>query len=294
MTGTTQLVAGMSPVSRAWAAAGWFTLLFLLLYGFVLERLTDQWFNDLDMSHGPFVPIFAGYVFWTMRDSILASPARPSYWGIVPMILGFLLLCSGPPSLPTFAFLSRVSLLLSLLGLITLLRGTPTIRAAAYPLGLMLFAIPLPGFIYERITLPLQLGASQISEFFLTTLGYSVLREGNILHLPRQAVAVAEACSGLRSLLSLLFLSQVYAFLFDSRPWMRAFLAIAMVPLAVLANAGRITFVAAMGQTTDAWFEGTLHDSTAWVIFVVAFAALICVHAAANQVTARLKPIIGR
>lgn len=267
----------------SWTPLLWFGALLAISNVYVLARLADQWFTNEDMSHGPFVPVLAGYVVWQMWPQLLRTPARPSYWGVVPVLIGGVLLCVGPPSLPTFAFLTRVALFLSIGGLVLLLRGWPTLRLLGYPFAILILMVPLPGFVIERVTLPLQLIASVLSEHTLGAIGYSVLREGNVLHLPLQTVAVAEACSGLRSLFSLFFLSQVYAVLFDDRPWMRAVLGLAMIPIAVLANSGRITFVAALGQTNPDWFHGTLHDSTGWVIFVIAFLSLVAVHLAINR-----------
>lgn len=267
--------------------------LLLLTYAVVLGRLMDQWLTNDDMGHGMFVPILVGYIVWRKRDELAGLPAVANWWGWGLMVLGALMLCIGPPGLPTFTFITRMALIFSLVGTVLFLRGTATIVALAYPFLLLLLMMPVPNFVYERVTLPLQLVASSLSERILELLGYSVLREGNILHLPNQALAVAEACSGLRSLLSLTFFGQAYIYLFDRKPWMRAAIAAATVPIAILANAGRIVFAAIASQHDRSWLSGFLHGSTGWTVFAIAFLCVVLVHRVVNR-TYRMAQERGR
>ncbi|MBV8553070.1 MAG: exosortase/archaeosortase family protein [Acidobacteriaceae bacterium] len=265
-----------SPAS--WMPVLWFGGLLAVSYAFVLSRLAQQWFTDDDMSHGMFVPPLVAYIVWQRWTKLRSLPAASNMWGLLLMIAGSLMLCIGPPSLPTFVFMTRVGFVFSLTGLVLFLRGTRTLRELAYPLLLLLFMIPPPGFIYQRLTLPLQFVASFLSENLLELLGYSVLREGNVLHLPGQTLDVVEACSGLRSLLSLSFLAQAYAYLFDRRPWMRVALAIVIIPIAVAANACRIALSAMAGRINPEWGHGLYHAMTAWIVFVVSFVLLLITH----------------
>jgi len=225
-----------------------------------------------------FVPPLVAYIVWQRWGTLRSLPSAANAWGLLLMIAGGVMLCIGPPSLPTFVFMSRVGFVLSLIGLVLFLRGFATLRELAYPLLLLLFMIPPPGFVFQKLTLPLQFVASMLSEQLLGLLGYSVLREGNVLHLPNQTLNVVEACSGLRSLLSLSFLAQAYAFLFDRRPWMRVALGIAIVPIAVAANACRIALSAMAGQVNPDWAHGLFHAMTAWVVFVFSFVFLLLTH----------------
>jgi exosortase len=268
-----------------WGPLLWFTGLILVSFAPVLWRLAEQWLTNDDMSHGVFVPVLVGYIVWQRRHVLFSIHPRPNPLGLMLMIIGMLFLCVGPPSLPTFVFVTRLGFLFSSVGLLLYLRGIETIIALAYPLILTLMMIPIPSFLYEHVTIPLQFVASVLSERLLEIMGYSVLREGNILHLPLQTLAVAEACSGLRSLLSLSFLAQAYIYLFDTRIWMRWAIAIAIVPIAIVANSGRIIFTAVMSQHSADWLHGRLHDSTGWVVFVVAFACLLLVHKSTSKVT---------
>lgn len=272
-----------------WIQVLWFAALIAACYAVVIVRLVQQWTSDDDMSHGMFVPILAGYIVWQRRERLFALPVSSSRWGLVLMVAGAVMLCIGPPSLPTFVFMTRVALMFTLFGVLLYLMGMPLIRELAYPLFLLFFMIPLPGFVFQKITLPLQFVASALSEHILEFMGYSVLREGNILHLPGQTLSVVEACSGLRSLLSLSFLAQLYAYLFDRRVWMRAVVAIAIIPIAVVANAGRIVSSAIAGRINPEWGHGMFHASTGWVVFVIAFIALVVTHYLINAALARFQ-----
>lgn len=267
----------------------WFGGLLAIAYAFVLGRLGQQWFTDGDMSHGMFVPPLVTYIVWQRWPVLRSLPAISNAWGGLLMLVGACMLCIGPPSLPTFVFMSRVGFVFSLIGLLLFLRGTRTLIELAYPLLLLLFMIPPPGFAFQKLTLPLQFVASVLSENLLSALGYSVLREGNVLHLPGQTLNVVEACSGLRSLLSLSFLAQAYAYLFDRRSWMRVALAIVIIPIAVMANAFRITLSAIAGGVNPEWGHGLYHEFTGWTVFVFSFIFLLISHWAIGATTKLLK-----
>lgn len=280
--------SGVSP-NRAWVPALWLGLLLLLCYHIVLARLVEQWIENEDMSHGPFVPLVVGYIVWQRRSELAALPAKPSLAGLGLMLLGMFMLCVGPPSLPTFTLVTRLAFFASLVGTILFVRGMPTLRRLSYPLLLLVMMIPIPAFLYEKITLPLQFVASVVAERLLELAGYSVFREGNILNLPGQVLSVAEACSGLRSLLSLTFLGQAYIYFMDPRVWMRWVIAVAVIPIAVISNAGRIVLTAWLGSINREWTEGVVHDWTGWTVFAIAFAAILLTHYSANAVSRRFQ-----
>ncbi|HJZ98660.1 MAG TPA: exosortase/archaeosortase family protein [Candidatus Solibacter sp.] len=261
-----------------WVSIVWFGALLAASYGIVLVRSARLWFDDLNMSHGLFVPLLAGYIVWQTRDRLRDAAVRPNRFGLVLMILGGVTLCMGPPQLDTFASATRLAFLLSLGGTILYLRGIPTLRLCIYPLLLLMLMFPLPGPISDRVTFPLQMIASRLAETLLEWSGYSVLREGNILHLPGQTLSVAEACSGLRSLVALTFLAQAYIYLFEGRVWMRAVIAVCVIPIAVFANSIRIVGTAIAGNYRAEWAHGTYHESTAWIVFAVAFLGIIGCH----------------
>jgi len=221
----------------SWAAIAWFGILLIAAYFTILVKLVNQWSTDDDVSHGFFVPIVAAYIAWTRRDALLRIQWKPAWWG-----LGLLLWAAVQAYLGLLGaelFLQRTAFLMSLLGLLLVLGGTALVRELLFPLLLLPFMIPLPTVIYNQITFPLQLFASTVAEKSLEILNVPVIRDGNILELASQKLSVAEACSGIRSLLSLSFLSQVYAYFFDRKVWMRWVLLIATVPIAIIANSAR-------------------------------------------------------
>ncbi len=264
---------------RSWLPLLILGLLLLAPYIPMLYSMGKMWLEDDNMSHGLFVPIAAAFIARDKRHFLSTLQPKVNYWGLVLVVLGMAMLCIGPPSLPTFVFITRTAFLFSLVGSILFLRGTATLRALAYPLLLLPLMIPLPGFIYDRLTLPLQLLASLLAENFLTVLGFSVLREGNILHMPTQTLDVAEACSGLRSLYALTFLTLTYAYFFAGRAWRRWLLVAAIIPVAIVANAGRVTATAIMGTYNPALTVGFYHELLGWTVFVFAFILLYCFNA---------------
>ena len=134
------------------------------------------------------------------------------------------------------------------MGSILFLGGTQAVRILSLPLFLLVFMIPIPAIVFNQLTFPLQLFASEMAEWALSMFGIPVLREGNILELPSQTLSVVEACSGIRSLLSLSFLAVVYGYFFDPRPWMRFVLLVAAIPIALFANASRVTITGLLSE----------------------------------------------
>jgi len=279
---------GAGPVRIPWPAIGIVAAL-VLCYAVVFFRLGAEWYSDANVSYGFFVPFLTGYVVWQERDRLRKIAPTPNNFGLVLLVLGGVLLCMGPPSLNTFAFATRIALVFSVTGAILFLRGFSTLRALTYPLLLMLLMIPMPGFVLERITFPLQIVASQTAEKGLDLIGYSVLREGNILRLPTATLDVAEACSGLRSLLALTFLGQAYVCLLDGRRWMRPVMALIVIPVAVFANAVRIVASAVAVSYRPEWIQGIFHESTGWIVFVVAFLCIVILHSMFNHIQRKFR-----
>lgn len=262
---------------------------FLICYAVVMTRLFAAWMHDENMGHGFFVPFLAGYAVWLERDALKKAAPRTNWIGLGLMLMGAALLCIGPPTLDTFALATRIAFMLSLTGTILFLRGFQTLRILSYPLLLMCLMIPLPGFVIERVTFPLQICASGFAERTLELLGYSVLREGNILRLPGATLSVAQACSGIRSIGALTFLGQAYVCMFDERRWMRLVMAVLVIPIAVFANGFRIVMSAVAGSWKPEWMTGLAHESTGWVVFVIAFLCIVTLHVSFNHIKRRIR-----
>ena len=182
---------------------------------------------------------------------------------------------------------------MTLVGLLLVTGGTRLVRELAFPLLLLPFMIPIPAVIYNQITFPLQLLASQVAETVLGWFGIPVLRDGNILELASQKLSVAEACSGIRSLLSLTFLSLVYAYFFDKRVWMRWMLLILTIPIAIIANSGRVTITGMLSEVNPELARGFFHSLEGWIIFMIALAMLLATHAIISRVSGVVGAVAG-
>jgi len=259
-----------------WIALSWFGLLIAVCNAPALYSLASIWALDGDMGHGFFVPLIAAFIAWQRRHELLAIQPRPNLWGLVLVLGAGAQLVAG--TLGVEQFLTHTAVIVTLIGAIWLLRGTETLKMLAFPLFLLFFMVPIPLIIYNKITLPLQLIASRMAASALDTLGIPVLRDGNILELPHQTLSVVEACSGIRSLLALTFLSLVYGYFFEKRIWVRVVLLAATIPIAIVANGSRVAFTGIMTQIKPELAEGFYHESTGWVIFIVALIILVLFH----------------
>lgn len=259
-----------------WAAVVWFGLLLVACYAPVLIRLVRQWSTDGDMGHGFFVPLVAGYIVWQRRHQLAHTSPSPNWWGLAVIAWGAAQLYLA--TLGAELFLARTAFIVSLIGIVLLLGGLPILRIVAFPILLLFFMVPIPAIVYNQITFRLQLLASSVAETALSFFGVPVLREGNILRLPNQSLSVVEACSGIRSLLTLSFLSLVYAYFFDRKVWMRWVLLAAAVPVALVANASRVTISGLLSEVNPKLAEGLFHEAAGWLVFMVGLVLVILVH----------------
>ena len=244
------------------------------LYHEIFAGLLYDWDNDPNYSHGFIVPFMSAYFVYERWGQLRRIPIRPSALGIPILILGVALLVIGSVGAELFA--QRVSFIVVLMGLILLLFGTRILATLGLPLVFLLFMIPLPAIVVNTIAFPLQIFAAQTASFCLFNLGIPVLREGNLITLAGSTLEVAEACSGLRSLMALLALGTVYAYFSQRQMWKRWALVLLSIPIAILANAFRVT---GTGVLANYWgteaAEGFYHTFEGWIVFVVAFVLLL-------------------
>jgi exosortase len=251
------------------------------LYWSILLHLVGQWWHDPNFSHGFLVPLFSGYVIWQDRHVLARLPRRPSWSGLAVTAVAMCTLIVG--QLGAELFLSRFSLLILLVGLIVLFCGWAYFRAVLFPWAFLILMIPIPTIIFNQITFPLQLLASRVASMVLPLMGVPVLREGNVINLPAMQLEVAEACSGIRSLMTLVAIAIVYGYLMEKRIWVRWVLALASVPIAVAANSVRIIGTGLLVQYWDPdKAEGYFHASWGWIIFVLALLMLYGLHSLIN------------
>jgi len=271
-----------------WANVGWVAGLLVLSYLPILIRMATQWTNDEDMSHGFFVPAVAGYIAWRRKDEVMASKAEPNYWGLALMLWAMFQMALG--ILGAELFLQRSAFVASVWGAVLFLGGWPYVRLLALPLLMLPLMVPIPAVIYNQITFPLQLFASSVAENVLSLLGIPVLRDGNVLELAEQKLSVVEACSGIRSLLSLTFLSLVYGYMSEEKLWIRWAIFLASIPIAVAANAFRVSATGVLSEYSPELAKGFFHTLEGGVSFGFAFALMVLFHVAIKKIIDRRLP----
>lgn len=243
-------------------------------YWYVIRGLVDAWSHDDNYSHGFFIVPLAAYFAWERRHRLARLPVRPSAAGLLVVIGSLMMLVAG--ILGAELFLSRLSLLGVIAGAILFLLGWPRLRVLLFPLAFMLLMIPLPAIIFNKIAFPLQLLASHVGEYGISAANIPILREGNVLILANATLEVAEACSGIRSLVSLFTLGIVFGYFADSRGWVRSVIALSAIPVAILANGLRVASAGwAAHYMGQAGVEGLFHEFSGWVVFVVAFLMML-------------------
>jgi len=244
------------------------------LYHEIFAGLFYDWDNDPNYSHGFIVPFIAAFFVYERWDQLRQLPIQPSVLGISILTLGAAMLIVG--SVGAELFTQRVSFLVVITGLVLLILGKRILVTLSLPIAFLLFMIPLPAIVVNTIAFPLQIFAAQSASFCLFNLGIPVLREGNLITLAGTTLEVAEACSGLRSLVALLALGTVYAYFSQHQMWKRWTLILLSIPIAIVANALRVTGTGVLANYfgTEA-AEGFYHTFEGWLVFVVAFILLL-------------------
>ena len=263
-------------VTRAWLPLAYVIGLgaLALVYAPVLVSLVHDWATNPNYSHGFLMPFAVAFFIWQQREQLRALPVRPSAWGAVLAVASQAIYLVG--FLGAEYFLQRTSLLLLLAGGIVFLYGWKHLQVHLFSLALLFLAIPLPEIIFNAIAFPLQLLASAWAAALLGLFSIPVFREGNVLVLPQRTLDVAQACSGIRSLFSLVALAMIVAYFIPARFWVRLGLVLSAVPIALATNAFRIAATGVLGK----WFgaaasEGFFHAFSGWLIFLLAFVAML-------------------
>ena len=251
----------------------------LLLVAFwpILTSMYGSWFDEnAYMEHGILVIPAAAYMAWTKKDKLKTMPRQPSGWGVLLLLWGALQAIVGM-AIP-WIWASRMAFLVSLVGYIAAVFGWRIVRELMYPLGTLILMITPPTFIFERLTLSLQLLASRLGEVALEALGFSVLREGNILEMVGIKLSVEEACSGIRSLVAIFFMCVLYNFFFVQGRAMKTLLLVMAIPVAILGNAVRIVATGVASQYNPALVSGAAHEAFGYVSVVAAAAGVVGLH----------------
>jgi len=266
-------------------------------YATVMAKLFHDWWNDENYSHGLLIPLIIGYIIWTQREKLARVPANSSVlWGGAAILFALFALWAGVAGAELYT--QRLSLILLLSGITVYFWGFRLLQMLLVPLALLFLAMPIPAIIFNKIAFPLQLFASRCAVWSMSMLGIPVLRQGNIIELKplnsidTKKLEVVEACSGIRSLMTLLTLAVVFAY-FTHTPddsdkprtrfgWLRSYwfwraviIVGSAVPIAILTNAFRVsgTGVLAHYYGTEV-ADGFFHSFSGWAIYIVAFILL--------------------
>ncbi len=262
---------------RLWWAFALLLALVAALYHHVAVKLVTDWYELPDFSHGFLIPFFVAFLVWDKRATLRNTPVRPSWAGISLVTFALFLLLTG--LFGADLFLSRFSFVLLATGVIWTLIGRQMLGHTKFMLFVLLLAIPLPAVLFNQLTFPLQILASELASALLPLAGVPVLREGNVIQLPAMALEVAEACSGIRSLMSLFTVAVIYGYFLERSTARRTILALASIPIAVAANAMRIF---GTGLCVQYWNPdkaiGFFHEFSGWLMFVISLGLLYLVH----------------
>jgi exosortase len=242
-------------------------------YGPVLAKLATDWWNVSDASHGLICAPLAVAIGFARRRELAETPRAPRDAGLIGVVLGLVLLALG--RLGVELFLTRASLILFTASSIVFLFGWRSLRVLAFPFALFALSIPIPSIVMTRVTLPLQFLASATAETALSAFHIPVLREGNVLVLTNATLQVAEACSGVRSMMSLVVIGVIVARYLEHRAAARVAIVLAAVPVTVAINAFRVSATAVATQYYGiSAAVGLPHEAMGLVLFAVSALAL--------------------
>jgi len=256
---------------------GWYFLPYLALLVAYLPTLYDlvvDWAKDPNYSHGFIIPLVSLYLLRTAWRESPRPETKSGPAGLIVLLAGLLLFVLGTAAAEYFT--ARFSFVVCLFGLTWYLLGNEFVRRTWFAFFFLCFMIPIPYVIYYALSFPLQLTATKVTVGVLKLIGMGVIQQGNVIHLEGgHSLEVAEACSGMRSLVALLALGALYAYWSQRSVIAKGILFLSTIPISVFANVVRVLFTALLAATvTEAVTEDPLHTIMGLSVFVVAFACL--------------------
>lgn len=257
-------------------------LLWVAVFCPIYPDMVQTWLDHSDNSHAFLVPFIALYFVWDRRSELAAAPLGSSAWGggILAVSL-FVYIASYAGGI---AFPARIAMVGALFGLVWFCLGSSFIRLLAFPISFLLFMVPVPDSLISRVSMPLQLFATRLSAKLIESCSIPVYREGNMLYFIQTQLEVAEACSGIRSIVSLTMLSLVFCYFSRGGWWRKAFLVAAAIPIAVTANIVRVMGTGILAHFYgDKVARGFLHEFSGIVIFVFSLGVMFVVHVLINR-----------
>lgn len=275
---TVERQVAAAPPQSPWVQLAWMgavlAVLLLILYAGILRDLARQWWDDANYTHGFLVPLFSAFVVWQNRGDLKMLTPRGETKGVLLVLAGVAALVLG--DLAAENFFMRSSLIIVLVGLVMFHLGRRALRVLVFPLAFLLFMVPLPATLLYAVTFPLQGLAATQAAWVLDLLGVPVLLDGNVIHLSQLSLGVTEACSGIRSLISLVAGAVAWAYLGALSGRMAVVFVAAALPITIVANVARVVATGLIGQ----WFgrdyaDGFFHELAGFVVYVFAFCCLL-------------------
>jgi len=249
---------------------------FFFLYAHAIATLISDWSNDPNFSHGFFIVPMALYMVWIKKENLATMNPSPSNHGLFIIFFGVMIHLAGHTGAELF--LMRFSMIITLVGILIFFLGWTFLRALIIPIIFLILMIPIPAIIWNKLAFPLQLLAARLSASLIQFIHIPVFREGNILQLANTSLEVVDACSGLRSLTSLIALTGLFAYIAPLTSLKKWVLFFSAIPIAVAVNVIRLTFTAAMAfWISPDMAHGFLHDVSGMFIFVGALALVYLV-----------------
>jgi len=240
----------------------------VVLYWPAINEFIYDWSNDDNYSHGFLIPFISAYLLWQKKDELISVEKKVQPLGLLFLLSGLGLNILGTAAAEWFTL--RFSLILVLLGIVIFLWGFKLFAKVWFPIVFLAFSIPLPYTLFRTLTFPLQLFSTKVTAAIISGLGVPLLREGNIIHVPGYSLEVVEACSGMRSIITLSALSAVFANMSSGGSVRKIFVFFLAVPIAVIANVFRllITTIGAM-VVSPSFAKGFLHDFSGMLVFII-------------------------
>lgn len=252
-------------------------LLLAALYYPVISHLMSSWQANPDYSHGYFIPFIIGYMVYRKRGELQAMACKPNNWGILLLLLGLIQLVLG--IIGAEHFLQSSSIIVVALGIVLFLAGVKMTRVLLAPVLYLMFMIPLPAIIWNNFAFSLRLAASKVAVASMHAMGMTVLREGNLIYLPNASLEVMDACSGMRSLVSLMALGALFAFISRHSIWKKWTLFLSSIPIAIVSNIMRLIIVVVMVQAYGKEVAlGATHTFSGIIVFFIGLVFLLVVN----------------